>query len=131
MRATVSHFEIPTRDIERAATFYRRVFGWRIEPRPWSEGDYCQVRTEEPHAPPASALRGAIQGGLAAATGLGCDQPLLVIHLSGGTLPDLLAEISAAGGTIEVAPQKVGETGEFARFRDTEGNLLGLWRANL
>ncbi len=129
MRATVSHFEIPTHDIERAAKFYRRVFGWRIEPQPWADGEYCQVRTEEPQAPPPSALRGAIQGGLASAQGLGCDQPLLVIHLSGCALQPVLEEVSAAGGRVVVPPRRVGEVGEFARFRDSEGNLLGLWRA--
>ena len=44
MRATVSHFEIPARDLERAARFYREVFGWRVEPLPWEGHPYFTIR---------------------------------------------------------------------------------------
>ncbi len=129
MRATVSHFEIPAHNIERAADFYREVFAWRVEPQTWGEGLYCQVRTPDPEEPSSSAVRGAIQGGLVPAQELGSDQPLLVIHLSGTGLRAVLEKVTAAGGQVVATPRQVGEAGEFARFRDTEGNLLGLWLA--
>ncbi len=34
-----------------------------------------------------------------------------------------------AGGEIVEPPRQVGKMGFFARFRDPEGNLLGLWSA--
>ena len=43
MRATVSHFEIPARDLDRAARFYQEVFAWRIDPVPWTT-PYYKVR---------------------------------------------------------------------------------------
>ena len=117
MRATVSHFEIPARDLERAARFYRQVFGWRIEPLPWEGHPYFKIR---------DAGGEGIGGGLlpAAAT---TDHPLLVIHLSGITLEECLAKIVEASGGIDRPAEEVGEMGRFARFRDSEGNVLGLW----
>ena len=127
MHATVSHFELPAQNVERAASFYRSVFGWRLEARAWGTDQYFTLRTPEPEAPSSSAVRGAIQGGIAPMARLGASSPLLMVHVSGTTLAVLSASIEAAGGTLEGESETVGEEGEFARFRDSEGNLLGLW----
>lgn len=122
MRATVSHFEIPARDLERASRFYREVFGWRIEPLQWEGDPYYKVR--------GSAVEGdkeGIVGGLLPADGA-VDHPLLVIHISGTDLEDCLERIVRAGGQIDLPVTPIGTMGHFARFRDPEGNLLGLWQ---
>jgi predicted enzyme related to lactoylglutathione lyase len=117
LRATVSHFEIPAHDLERAARFYREVFGWRIEPLPWEGHPYFKIR---------DAGGEGIGGGLLPA-GVTTDHPLLVIHLSGISLEDCLARIVESGGGIDKPAEAVGTMGRFARFRDPEGNVLGLW----
>lgn len=124
MRATVSHFEIPAHDLDRAARFYREVFGWRIEPLPWEGHPYRTVRGAAGEAPG----RQGIDGGLLPA-GVTAPHPLLVIHISGADLEECLERIVAAGGQIDLAAAPVGDMGRFARFRDPEGNLLGLWQA--
>jgi predicted enzyme related to lactoylglutathione lyase len=139
MQATISHFEIPARDIERAASFYRQVFGWRIEPRPWAGGGYCVVRAAasgrregidggllEMAAPSSPAGTGGTDAGAAPAGRL--DHPLLVIHLHGEPLEACLARVLAGGGAVDLPVIGVGKTGRFARFRDPEQNLLGLWQ---
>lgn len=141
MTATVSHFEIPARDPARAAGFYRRVFGWQVERLPWQGEVYFRVRTGAPPAPasggssgdPSSGPSGdpsggAIQGGVTSPETVGAAHPLLVIHLHGESLADCLQRIAAAGGAVAQEPTPVGELGTFARFRDPEGNLLGLWQ---
>jgi predicted enzyme related to lactoylglutathione lyase len=125
MHATVSHFEIPARDLERAARFYRDVFGWSVEPLPWEGHPYYKVHGS---AVPKEGGREGIDGGLTEASH-GVEQPLLMIHLSGITLQDCLKKIEEAGGTIEMPATPVGGMGAWARFRDPEGNLLGLWQA--
>jgi predicted enzyme related to lactoylglutathione lyase len=45
MYATVSGFEIPTRDPERSARFYREVFDWSVEPVAWAGPPYYRVGT--------------------------------------------------------------------------------------
>lgn len=122
MRAAVAHFELPAHDLDRAAAFYRAAFGWRLDPLDWEGGRYLRVRS-----PALTSRPGPASGGLLAAADLGADQPLLVVHVEAGSLEEALERIVAAGGTVEREPEAVGEMGSFARFRDTEGNLLGLW----
>jgi len=123
MDATVSHFEIPARDLERAARFYRDVFGWSVEPLSWEGHPYYKVRGS---ALPREGGREGIDGGLTAA-GHGIEQPLLMIHVSGISLEDCLRKIEEAGGTVDMPAAPAGRMGSWARFRDPEGNLLGLW----
>lgn len=123
MRATVSHFEIPARDLERAARFYREVFGWTIEPLPWGGPPYYTVRGSA-----GEGRKDGIDGGLLPADGP-VEHPLLVIHISGADLEDCLRRIVEAGGGIDLPAEDVGGMGRFARFRDPEGNLMGLWQA--
>ena len=127
LHATVSRFEIPARDPERLAAFYREVFGWQVDPLPWEGAAYFTIRTGPAPSPGRHDVPGAIHGGLGAPATIGADHPLLVIHVSGSSLEDLLHSIEAAGGTAEEAPRAVGTFGHFASFRDPQGNLLGLW----
>jgi predicted enzyme related to lactoylglutathione lyase len=123
LRATISHFEIPARDLERAARFYREVFGWTVEPLPWSGHPYYKIRGSA-----AEGRKNGIEGGLLP-VGSSVDHPLLVIHVSGADLEDCLRRIVEAGGGIDLPVENVGGMGRFARFRDPEGNLMGLWQA--
>jgi predicted enzyme related to lactoylglutathione lyase len=125
MQAAVSHFEIPARDLERAARFYRKVFGWTIEPLPWEGHPYYKVRGSA--GSPGSGREG-IDGGLLPAGG-GVDHPLLMIHVTGAALGIWLERIVEAGGQVDLPATPVGTMGLYARFRDPEGNLLGLWQA--
>lgn len=124
MRATVSHFEIPARDPERAARFYREVFGWSVDRLPWKR-PYYKVRGS---AVGSGSGREGIDGGILEAGG-GVAQPLLMIHIEGEELASVLARIEAAGGQLDLPVTRVGEMGWWARFRDPDGNLLGLWQA--
>lgn len=127
LRATVSHFEIPAHDPARLGAFYREVFGWQVEPLAWEGATYFKLRTEALPSPSPRDLPGAIHGGLADPATVGADHPLLVIHVSGASLEDLLRTVSEAGGSVVKPPRAVANFGQFATFRDPEGNLLGLW----
>lgn len=130
-QATVSHFEIPARDLERAARFYREVFGWTVEPVPWQGGPYYKVRGSAALPSGSAPGKTGIDGGLMPREE-GVDQPLLVIHVppeATETLEAWLARILDAGGEVDQPPSRIGEMGFFARFRDPEGNRFGLWQA--
>jgi predicted enzyme related to lactoylglutathione lyase len=122
MKATVSHFEIPAGDPERAARFYRQVFGWNVEPLAW-ERPYFKIRGSAP----SESGREGIDGGIIEA-GSGLDQPLLMIHIEDADVQIVLERIVDAGGSIDLPATRVGTMGSWARFRDSEGNLLGLWQ---
>jgi predicted enzyme related to lactoylglutathione lyase len=129
VRATVSHFEIPARDPERAAHFYREVFGWTIEPLAWNGPAYFRVKA----AIPAHGLaREGIDGGLTLEGEYAGEQPLLMIHVADATLEECLERIAEAGGTVDLPVTPIGaegKLGRFARFLDPDGNRLGLWEA--
>jgi predicted enzyme related to lactoylglutathione lyase len=134
VRATVRHFEIPARDPERAARFYREVFGWTIEPLAWDGPAYFRVKAALLQKD--GAAREGIDGGLTVggAEGFAGDQPLLMIHIEGSTLEECLERITEAGGTVDLPITPIGKAktlGRFARFLDPEGNRLGLWQAAL
>lgn len=129
MRVHLGHFEIPARDPERAAEFFRRAFGWSAQAVPWDGPVYLALRAPEAlngEDPP----RGPIQGGLLAAEGAGFDHPLPVLHLTDGTLEDCLARVESAGGKTTEPPRAVGPFGRFARFCDPEGHEWGVWSAD-
>jgi uncharacterized protein len=125
MQATVSHFEIPARDLVRAARFYREVFGWRVEPLRWEGHPYFTIRGASGEVSPSG--KQGIDGGILPVES-GADHPLLVIHVADASLDDCLQRIVAAGGFLDRPPHLVGSFGSFARFRDSEGNLMGLWQ---
>ena len=116
MEAAIRHVEIPARDLERAARFYREAFGWTVELVPWEGHPYYKVR---------SGGEGSVGGGIVPA-GEGYGHPLVVIHVT-GEMEAWIGRIVEAGGTVEQPPERVGDFGTFARFRDPEGNVLGLW----
>lgn len=121
MHATVSHFELPTIDVEALAGFYREVFGWEALPLAGSEAPYARLR------PPRGPDLG-IRGGITAQVDLVGHEALMVIHVDGVALEAMLGKIEAAGGVVEVPPTQVGNWGKFARFRDPAGHRLGLWQ---
>jgi predicted enzyme related to lactoylglutathione lyase len=53
--------------------------------------------------------------------------PNLVIEVE--NLEEALEALNAAGGTTVSERQVVGDMGFAAYFRDTEGNLVGLWES--
>jgi predicted enzyme related to lactoylglutathione lyase len=122
MRVRIGYIEIPVRDPIRAADFFREALDWDAEQQAWSGGPYYRLRSRDGVVGPLGAgLLGARSGEFVT--------PLPVLHLEGGTLDELLRRIASAGGVIEELPRSVDELGRFARFRDSEGNLWGLWAA--
>jgi uncharacterized protein len=122
----VAHFEIPADDLERAKTFYSRIFGWQIQDWPLSDGTvYAGVRTVEvdektfiPKEP------GAINGGIVKRDGIS-RTPQVTVNVR--SIDEYLDKVKAAGGGVLKAKTPIEDMGYYAYVTDTEGNLLGLW----
>jgi predicted enzyme related to lactoylglutathione lyase len=37
------HVELNTTDVDKSKTFYGKLFGWKLEDRPMSTGDYTMI----------------------------------------------------------------------------------------
>lgn len=119
----VVHFEIPVDDADRARAFYGAAFDWGLQPM---EGyDYTVAltttvdeKTQVPTEP------GAINGGLAPRTAE-IPTPRIVIQVD--SIDESLKKIEAEGGSTVAPRAEMPGMGAYAYFKDTEGNLLGLW----
>ena len=69
----------------------------------------------------------AVGCGLVPPADLGHQAPTPVVHLAEALLPACLEAIVRAGGEIVEEPRPIDERGLFARFRDLDGNVWGLW----
>lgn len=118
---SVSHFEIPAEDMEGAQNFYTNVFGWEMGE---DYGGTRLVSTTENGNDGMSKIPGAINGDIFKKEGE-LTSPLLVITVP--SIDEHLKKIKDANGEVVVEKVEVGDMGWCAYFRDTEGNVLGIW----
>ncbi len=122
MSDSVVHFEIPADDLERAHTFYRDTFGWDIQHMP--EMQYSMLTTTET-GDRGPVNPGAINGGMFKRDDE-MKAPTVVIGVD--DIDKALEKVSAAGGSTVRDKMQVGDMGWAGYFKDTEGNLIGLWQ---
>ena len=115
----LSWFEIPATDLARATAFYEAVFGITTTPEDIGDGN------------PKSLFPGGV-GSIAYGPDWTPSANGIVVYFSGGdNLQHVLDRVEPAGGTIVEPKQTVDATsGYWGRFRDTEGNVIGLLSPN-
>lgn len=118
----VVHFEIPFDDASRASAFYSEVFDWKISPVPGME--YHMVHTGEVDERMMMKEKGVINGGMFQRKS---DLKNVNVVINVGDLDDALERVKMAGGKIVRGRSAVGDMGFVAYFKDTEGNVVGLW----
>ncbi len=119
----VVHFEIPADNVERAQNFYKTVFDWKINPIPNMGYTILQTVTVDEQNMPKEP--GAINGGM-----LKRQSPITspVITINVDNIESSLEKIKQNGGQIVREKTQVGNMGFTAYFKDSEGNILGLWQ---
>jgi uncharacterized protein len=119
----VVHFEIPADDLERAQKFYKSVFGWKMERAPGME--YIMIGTTPVNENFMPEEPGAINGGM-----MKRQQPITspVITIRVNNIEDAMKNVKKMGGEMVRGKMQVGEMGYAAYFKDTEGNIIGLWQ---
>jgi predicted enzyme related to lactoylglutathione lyase len=125
MKNPITHFEIPADNIERAKKFYEKIFDWKIEKYDDKGEEYYFVMTTEvgddewtPKEP------GAINGGLVKREMP--DEPF-INYVTVDSIDRTCKLIEKNGGKIVMPKTEMGEWGWWAIFKDTEGNVLGLY----
>jgi uncharacterized protein len=125
MAGSVVHFEVPFSDGERAKNFYRQAFGWQLNDIP--EWKYTIVSTGPTTETGMPAEPGFIGGGMFEREPASAQSPVITIDVD--SIDTALETIRSLGGEAVGEKMPVGEMGFSAYFKDTEGNIMGLWES--
>src|SRR5213083_3552648 len=120
----VVHFELPADNVERAKSFYKQAFGWDISQYPGMEYQMVSTtevdqKTQQPTTP------GAINGGM---TKRNNEVKNTVITIDVPDIEATLKNVEKLCGKMVQKKQPVADMGFTAYFKDTEGNIVGLWQ---
>ena len=121
----VEHFEIPADDQDRASKFYMTVFGWELNPIPGV--NYARLLTKRVSERDVSPRPFEVNGAIVKRSK---EVRSPVVTVSVDDMEATLRRIRGAGGKVIVRKAPFGNPprGYTAYFRDTEGNLMGLWQ---
>ena len=108
--ARVEHFEIPADDIARAKTFYGNVFGFEFE-------DWDATIT----------MIGASDGGIGGDIPRRSTVPHPTVVITVDDLDETLEAVITGGGEQVGEIQILDEDSRYAYFKDTEGNIVGVY----
>jgi uncharacterized protein len=111
----VVHFELNAFDPERAAAFYTKVFGWKMEK--WSGAeDYWLLTTGNEKEP-------GINGAVMRRSPPG---PITINTIGVDSIDTVLEKIVKRGGKIVSPKANIPNVGLLAYCQDTEGNTFGV-----
>jgi predicted enzyme related to lactoylglutathione lyase len=118
----VVHWELMSKDPAGIASFYEKLFDWKIQHVP--ELNYRMVDT---------GGEGGINGGIVKPDREGPDPKNpwpgnMVFYINVDDLAKFRKKIVAAGGKIHVEHQDVPGMGAFSLFTDPDGRMMGLWQ---
>ena len=122
----VIFFKIPADSPKRAREFYQITFGWKMNEIP--QMHYTQVETVEADRMGVRGIPkepGAINGAMVERRDP-LNTPIIYIRVD--DIDQAAARIETNGGKIIKSKSPVGNFGFAAYFKDTEGNIVGLWQ---
>ncbi len=119
----IIHFEIHAEEPKRAAEFYEKLFGWKFTT--WGAQTYWVIDTGEG----SPGINGGMmrRKGPPPADGQAMNGFVNIIEVA--DIDEHIKRIAAAGGTMVIQRQTVEGMGYSAYFRDTEGNIVGIFQA--
>ena len=107
----IIHFEFGAPDAGALAEFYRRLFGWEVQP---AGPEYWLL------APGAEGIGGGV---LQTSRGI---PPYFTVYVAVDDLDEALTDAEKLGAARIVPPTSVPGVGRFAMIRDPAGNMVGI-----
>ena len=119
MNKTISWFEIPALDLNRASAFYEKILAVTLNRGDMGPTSLAVFPYDRDHATGGTLITGPSYKPSADGA---------VVYLNAGeSLDTVLARIAPAGGTVVLPRTELPPgMGAFAHFLDTEGNRIGL-----
>ena len=130
MEHTIVHFEIPADQPERAAKFYRELFGWDIKQYEGTVAggmDYWTVRTvptDEQGRPTGAGVNGGLMRRM-------YPHQTPVNYINVENVEDAVSRAERLGARVLMGKTPVPGMGWFAQLTDTEGNLFAVWETDM
>ncbi len=125
MTNQITHFEIQADDTERAAAFYRGIFGWKIEKFPGVDWEYWSIVASE-----KGSQKIGIDGGLlkrpSKTPPQECGTNAFVCTIVVEDFDATAEKIIAAGGRVAMPKFALAGMAWQGYFLDTEGNTFGI-----
>jgi predicted enzyme related to lactoylglutathione lyase len=113
MKTPLSHFAINADNVDRAMTFYEKVFGWTFSA--WGPPGFYQIE--------GAGVRGALQGRRELVKGtrtIGFECTIGVPSIDA-----VEKAVLASGGKVALARSVIVGVGTLMFFQDPEGNVFG------
>ena len=124
-QSPVVHFEMPAKDNNRVAEFYKNTFGWDVNILGPEMGNYVLAGTTETDENRMVKTPGAINGGFFKYDDKpGMNQPHVVIQVE--DIKNSMELVKTNGGSIEGDTMDIPGVGIYASFIDSEGNRVGM-----
>lgn len=114
----IAHVEIPVADLERAAAFYERAFGFALE-RTRIDGYPMALFPFHAGAPGASGA--LVQGDVYLPAKAGP-----IVYLAVPDVPNTLEAAVQAGGKLLYAAKRLDDGSTVGEFEDSEGNRIAV-----
>lgn len=115
----IIHFEVPVDNIERAAEFFKNVFGWKLNNRKGPWGTYHSIKTGSNNAP-------GIDGAFFMKRTVPPNFARVINSIVVDDIDASMELISKHGGKIAFGKISYADIGQMAYFMDPEGNILGV-----
>ena len=117
MGCKICHFEIPVDNVEKAKTFYEKLFGWKIERMPMGdEKEYFFIDTGDD-----------LKGGLMKKI---MPEHVPVNYILVPNVDEDANKCQSLGGKVVMGKTAVPTMGYFVVCLDPSGNCIGLWEAD-
>jgi predicted enzyme related to lactoylglutathione lyase len=120
---SVVHFEMPADDVARAKKFYTKTFGWKMATILGM--GYTMVQTSPSDKDGMAKEAGNINGGM---TEREAPVKHTVVTISVDDIDKSLKSIVKNGGSMVQKKTAIGPMGFVAYFKDSEGNIVGLFQ---
>ncbi len=124
MANRVIHFEIQADEPERAAQFYRNVFGWKIDKWPGLDWDYWVVMTAEQDSKEPGIHGGLLKRPVALAEQCGANAFVCTVQVE--NYEEMAKKIEMAGGKVAMPKFALPKMAWQGYYLDTEGNTFGI-----
>ena len=127
----VVHLEYTVDDAARAREFYGSTFDWELDEADMGGGNmYTTVTTTAMNTSTRLPTEpGAINGGLMQRTS---DAPARALTIDVRVRRRVsLKKVDAGGGSTRSTRTEIPDMGAYAYFKDSEGNVVGLWETRI